>query len=116
MANAAIMIGWQRAYVGREQTSMKGFGEFIGYLTGLQREKRIDNFEPVFLRPHGGDLNGFILIRGDAAKLAELRATEQWKDWEIWGAYNLQGFGSNDCIIGDAVGETMGRWAKVIAG
>ena len=30
----------------------------------------IESFEPVFLEPHGGDLTGFILIQGDAAKLA----------------------------------------------
>ena len=28
----------------------------------------IESFEPVFLEPHGGDLTGFILVRGDAEK------------------------------------------------
>jgi hypothetical protein len=116
MANAAIFIGWTRAYPGHEQAAMKGFGDYINYLTGLQRENRIEGFEPVFLRPHGGDLNGFILVRGDAATLNAVRATDGWKDWETWGGYHLDGFGSIDCMVGSSIADGVARWGKVMAG
>lgn len=35
----------------------------------------IESFEAVILEPHGGDLAGFILIRGSQDKLAQLRST-----------------------------------------
>jgi len=35
-------------------------------------------FDAVFLDPHGGDLNGFFLIRGESAKLDALVATAEW--------------------------------------
>jgi hypothetical protein len=116
MSNAGILIGWTRAFNGKETIALSKFGEFTMYVTKLQKEKHIDSFEPVIMRPHGGDLNGFFLIRGDAAKLAAVRATDQWKDWEAWGAFNLQGFGVIECAIGEAVGTEIGRFTRITKG
>ena len=114
MANAGIMIGWTRALSGREAAANTKFGEFGAYLGKLQAESRIESFEPVIMRPHGGDLNGFFLIRGTETKLAELRTTDHWKDWETWGGYHLENFGAVDCMLGDSIGSSMTRWAKHI--
>ena len=116
MSNTGILVGWTRAYVGKETSSLAKFGEFVGYVSKLAAEKQIDSFEPVLLRPHGGDLNGFFLIRGDAAKLAALRQTDQWKDWEAWGGFNMQGFGVIECMLGENVNDSITRFGKVAAG
>ena len=97
------------------EPSAAKFGEFVGYVTKLQAEKHIDSFEPVLMRPHGGDLNGFFLIRGDAGKLATLRQSDHWKDWEAWGGYHMQGFGVIECALADGVGDFMARFAKQIS-
>ena len=112
MSNAGLLVGWTRAYTGKEHAALGKFGEYLGYLTKLVNEKHIDSFEPVIVRPHGGDLNGFILVRADAAKLATLRATDHWKDWEALGVVLLQGFGVIECALSDGVGDFMGRFAK----
>ena len=114
MANAGIMIGWSRAIAGREAIANTKFAEFGAYLGKLQAENRIESFEPVIMRPHGGDLNGFFLVRGTEAKLAELRATDHWKDWETWGGFHMDNFGAVDCMLGDSIGTSMARWAKHI--
>jgi hypothetical protein len=100
---------------GREKIGAERFNEFAAYVMGLQAQKKIDSFEPVILRPHGGDLNGFFLIRGDAARLSELKTTDAWKDWEVWGTLNLEGYGVNEAVLGEGVVEMIQRYAKQAA-
>jgi hypothetical protein len=116
MSNAGLLIGWSRSVHGKEQASLAKFGEFTGYVAKLQAEKHIESFEPVLIRPHGGDLNGFFLVRGDATKLAALRQTEHWKEWETWGSLFLEGFGVTDCMLGGEVADAIARMGKVVAG
>src|SRR5215510_6194963 len=101
MASSGMLVGWNRANQGKETVAIGKFGEYVGYLNKLVAEKHIEGFEPVLLRPHGGDLNGFFLIRGDAAKLAALRTTDQWKDWEVAGSFYLTGFGVIECALAE---------------
>ena len=115
MANAGLLVGWSRSRSGHEAHTVAKFSEFIGYLTVQVMEKKIESFEPVVTRPHGGDLNGFFLIRGDRAQLNALQDTEQWKDWEVWGAYHMEGFGIVECNLGAEIAATMQRFAKLAA-
>jgi len=73
MANNVLFIGWNRAVAGREQKALEVFAKSMEYYTKLQTDGRIESFEPVILGVHGGDLNGFILLRGDAEKLDQIR-------------------------------------------
>jgi hypothetical protein len=99
-----------------EASSIPKFTEFLGYLGKLQAEKRIESFEPVLLEPHGGDLNGFVLIRGDHQKIAELRQTDAWKNWVAFGAHNLMGFGIINCILAEDIQDRMARFQKLAQG
>lgn len=73
MAGAALFIGWGAVVRGREERALEVFNESIAYYAELQSKREIENFEVAILEPHGGDLDGFVLIRGDAAKLEQLR-------------------------------------------
>src|SRR5215472_9633574 len=99
-ATAGLMLGWNRTIPGLEAESNSKFPEFGGYLAKLQASGQIESFEPVFTSPHGGDLNGFFLIRADQAKLNALEQSDQWKDWIAWGSYHLMGFGVVHCMFG----------------
>jgi hypothetical protein len=114
MSNSGLLVGWSRAQSGKEKVALGKFGEFTQYVAKLQAEKQIDSFEPVLLRPHGGDLNGFFLLRADVARLAVLRQSDQWKDWEVTGAMLLDGFGVIECSLADNVADTIGRIAKQV--
>ncbi len=114
MANMGIMVGWNRAVTGREGHTLAKFGEYVVYLSRLQAEKYIESFEPVLTRPHGGDLNGFFLIRGNRDKFNELRETDHWKDWEVWGAYNMVGFGIVECLLGADMTDSLQRFGKLL--
>ncbi len=78
MSSNIIFFGWNRPIPGREKLSGAHFQEFAQYLGGLQQSGTIQSFEAVLLDPHGGDLNGFFLIRGEPAKLDAVMASDAW--------------------------------------
>lgn len=115
MANAVIFLGWNRPTVGREQQAMQLFQKSLEFYGKLKTEGRIESFESVILSAHGGDLNGFILIRGDAKKLSEIKQEETFVDLVIEGEYCVDGFGHVDGYIEDGLNDAMSRWAKLFS-
>lgn len=113
-SNAGLIVGWNQPIANREAETTAKFTEYLGYLGKLKNNGQIESFEPVLAQPHGGDLNGFILVRGEKAKFAQLRDTDEWKNWEAWGAFNLMGFGVVPCYLGDAIQDQMTRYSKFI--
>ena len=65
MAGEALFIGWGAVVRGREQQALQVFQESMQYYGGLQQEGRIESFDVYLLAPHGGDLNGFVILRGE---------------------------------------------------
>jgi len=78
MANAVLFIGWGAPVRGRERQSLEVFGQVMQYYDRLKRDGEIEDFEPVELEPHGGDLQGFVLMRGDRDKLGRLRYNDEF--------------------------------------
>jgi len=93
MADAGLFVGFGATVRGREGQAVELFNEVLGYYSGLQEEGEIESFEPVFLEPHGGDLAGFILVRGDAEKLASLRVSEEFTQFSIRAGLIVENFG-----------------------
>jgi hypothetical protein len=74
MAGDALFLGWGPIVRGRELKGLEVFQETLEYYGKLQQEGRIESFEPILLNPHGGDLGGFVLIRGERQTLDEIQA------------------------------------------
>ncbi|HMB89997.1 MAG TPA: hypothetical protein VKP65_04065 [Rhodothermales bacterium] len=115
MASNVIFFAWNRSIPGRETVSAEHFQEFSAYLSGQQQQGTIESFAPVFLNPHGGDLNGFFLIRGDNASLDGLIASEEWETHMTRAALHLEGSGAVRGVTGDLVMERMNRWRSLTA-
>ena len=115
MANAVIFVGWNRPSVGREQQAMQVFQKSLEFYGKLQSDGRIESFEPVILSAHGGDLNGFVLLRGDAEKLAEIKRDDTYIDLVIEAEYCVDGFGHVDGYIGDSLMDVISRWEKLFS-
>lgn len=103
MADAGLFIGWGEVVRGRETEALEVFNETLGYYGRLQEEGAIESFEPVFLEPHGGDLNGFILILGDAEKLSALRVNEEFTQFSLRATLHVDGFG----VVGADLAERL---------
>ena len=114
MSSNVMLFGWNRPIPGREKISAQHFAEFVQYLGGLQQTGAIQSFEIVFLDTHGGDLNGFFLIKGEPAELDTLVATTEWITHITRAALHLDGSGVVRGVTGDAVMERMQLWTSVI--
>ena len=114
MANQALFLGWDRPVRGREERAMKLWGKSMEYYGKLQAEGRIESFEPVILTAHGGDLNGFFLIRGDAKSLDEIRREDDYMDLIIEGGYCLDGFGVITGFVGEGLEAVFNKWASLV--
>ncbi len=116
MADHVLFIGWNRSVVSREQQAVQLFQKTVAFYGKLQAEGRIESFEPVLLSAHGGDLNGFFLLKGEAKKLAEVRGDETFLDLTIEAEYCLEGVGIISGFIGEALTDVFSRWSKLIDG
>ena len=110
MAGEALFLGWGPVVRGRETTSLKVFQETIEYYGRLQKEGKIDSFEPVLIAPHGGDLGGFVLLRGERAKLDEVRRSEEFERAVVRAASVVDNVGVINAFTGESIGEALGRF------
>jgi hypothetical protein len=103
MASGALFIGWGPVVRGREQQALRVFNEVMQYYGRLQQQGEIESFEPVILEPHGGDLNGFVLIRGDRDKLNHLRTNDEF----IHNVNRASLYVDNVGVVGAYTGEAL---------
>lgn len=115
MSGNVILMGWNRPTTGREDRATQDFQDFMQYLGGLQQAGTIASFEPVFLDFHGGDMNGFFLLRGESAKLNALQSSEEWLTFMTRAGYSLEGLGVVRGVTGEMIMEQMNRWARVMS-
>ena len=115
MADAGLFVGWGEAVRGREGNAIELFDEVIAYYERLQEDGTIESFEPVFLEPHGGDLSGFVLIRGDAEKLAALRVSDEFTQFSLRALLVVDGFGVVGADLGERIQRQMEHYAEQIA-
>src|SRR5437867_7950976 len=79
MTDSALFIRWGATAGGRERQSVELFAESLRYLTGLVEQGRVASVEPFFLEPHGGNLEGFCIVRGDLEDLSKLRIDDTFQ-------------------------------------
>jgi len=79
MTGEALFIGWGSFVRGRERQALQLFKESTDYYRTLQEEGRIESFDVVMLAPHGGDLNGFVVLHGDRKALADVRFSDEFE-------------------------------------
>jgi len=112
MAMAALFIGWGPTVRGREQKALELFQEILQYYGRLQQQGEIQSFEPVALEPHGGDLAGFLLLKGDADKLARLRASDEFIAFTTRGQLVVDNLGVAGAFVGDGLQNLYADFGK----
>jgi hypothetical protein len=110
MAGDALFLGWGPPVRGRELRALDVFQETLSYYDNLQKEGRIDSYEPVLIAPHGGDLGGFILLRGSRASLDEVRSSEEFQRLVTRAGAIVDDIGVIDAFTGEALAQQMARF------
>jgi hypothetical protein len=115
MAGDAVFIGWGAPVWGREQKGLEVFGEAAELWGRLQQEGMIESYEPVFLGPHGGDLQGFFLLRGERAKLDELVRSEEFERVATRAGLVVQSFGVVPAYWGEGIQRPLAVYQEASA-
>jgi len=114
MSSNVVFFAWNRSIPGRERLSGEHFSQFVQYLAGLQQKGTIQSFDTVLLDAHGGDMNGFFLIRGEPAKLDGLVSSSEWVTHMTRALLHLEGSGAVRGLTGELIAARMELWSKTI--
>jgi hypothetical protein len=109
MADSILFIGWSNPVRGRERQGLTVFQESVGHWGRLQEEGKIESFEVALLGPHGGDLNGFAILRGEAQSLDEVRRSDDFQLLLTRANLIVDGLGVVPGVTGDELATQMSR-------
>ena len=112
MADEALFLGWGEIVRGRERKALDVFNESVQYYGQLQEAGRIESFEAWFLSPHGGDLAGFILLRGEREALDEIARSPEFERLQTRAAMIAERTGTLNAYTGEALGRLMGQFEE----
>ena len=112
MTDAALFIRWGATATGREKKAIDLFGESLRFLSGLVAEGRVASVEPFFVEPHGGDLEGFWIVRGDREELDSIRSSDDFQRLSVRAQAVVQDFGVINAITGEQLNKHMAWFAE----
>ena len=114
MATAILFISWNRPHVGMED---KAYGwlttEGVSYLRKLEG-KNFERLETIALTPHGGNMNGLMILFGERAKLDELRRTDEFEALVMKMAGLFDGMSVVPGLNWDGIQAIMKRRPKLV--
>jgi hypothetical protein len=114
MATAGMFVGWSTPVRGREEVGLEVFNEAIAFESQLQEEGAIESFEVVLLSPHGGGLNGFILVRGSEDQIAAVRQRDDFRRINARASLVVDDFGVIDAAIGEGISDQLSNYQEQV--
>jgi hypothetical protein len=107
MADFGLFIGFGFPVRGREQKAAQVFNEAVALWTRWQEEGTIESWDAIFLEPHGGDLGGFFLLRGEQDAVGKARASDDLTTLATRAQLIVENFGIVGAEMGERVGSQM---------
>ena len=114
MATAALFVGWGPVVHTRERKSLQVFNEAIQYYTKLQEQGEVESFDAYLLEPHGGDLAGFLLLRGERDKLDRLRNSAEFLRLNNRAQAVVENVGVVTAYMGEELNRLLGTYEQDI--
>jgi hypothetical protein len=109
MADAGLFIGWGEVVRGREERALEVFNETLEHYGQLQSDGRIEDFEVALLDPHGGELQGYAMLRGSEDQIDAVRRDEDFQRLMARASLVVDDL----WLIGAAIGEGLGRSVSI---
>jgi hypothetical protein len=114
MADSGLFVGFGLPVRGRERQAIKVFNEAFEYYSRLQQDGEIESFEPVLLEPHGGELGGFFLLRGDKDTLARVRGSEEFERLTARAQLITENLGIVSAFLGERLMSEMSVFSQQV--
>lgn len=114
MADQAIFIGWGETITGREQKAIEVFNDSVAYWGKLQGDGKIDGMDIVFLSPHGGDLAGFALLRGNQEQLDAVSGEDDFNMHLARASLVVRNLGAVRSAINEGIQQQMELFQNAI--
>jgi hypothetical protein len=115
MAQACLLIGFNRPLPGREAEAFKLLESSIATLEGFKKEGWFESYDVIGLTPHHGSLNNFMLLKGERAKLDELRRTDVFERFSLSLGRLVDGYGVVPGVTLDGLRKVVERTRDLFA-
>jgi hypothetical protein len=115
MADAGLFIGWGQVVRGREERALEVFNETIELYGRFQGDGRIESFELSLLQPHGGDLDGFALLRGSEEQIDAIRRDDDFTRLMQRADLIVDNLGIIPALLGDGLAQGISIYQEQIA-
>jgi hypothetical protein len=114
MAEAALFMGWGEVARGREKRALEVYNDSLQYYARLQKEGRIERFDVVVLNPTGGDVAGFILLRGTAQQIDSVRRDKEFQRLQNRVQLIVDRLRITDAFVDEGLAEVMSDYQDVL--
>lgn len=114
MPDRALFVGFGSPVRGREERAVEVFNEFAEMLDRMADDGRIQSAEPCLLDPHGGDLDGFVMVRGSAEQCAALPNDEDFRRAMTDAQLVVENLGVVPAVVGEGVAREMAMYLEAV--
>jgi hypothetical protein len=115
MADAGLFIGWGEVVRGREERAIEVFNEALEFYGGLQQDGRIESFDVCLLEPHGGDLAGFMILRGSEEQMDAIHHDEDFQRQMTRANFIVDKLGIVPAYFGEEIGRQMAMYQAEVS-
>jgi hypothetical protein len=115
VADAGLFIGWGEVVRGREDRAVDVFNETVEMYGQMQADGRIESFDLALLNPHGGELQGFALLRGSEAQIDAVGRDEDFQRVMTKASLIVDDLGIISAAINEGLARAMSLYQEEIA-
>ena len=115
MADAGLFIGWGEVVRGREDRALDIFNETLELYGQLQSDGRIESFDVALLNPHGGELQGFVMLRGSEAQIDAVGRDDDFLHVMTKASLIVENLGIIPAAINEGLARAMAIYQEEIA-
>jgi hypothetical protein len=111
-ADSGIFLHWQRPIAGRETQALELFNNLTGYLGKQQQLGNIESYEPILIAPHGYELGGYVLARGNRQAIDKLAMSDDFQNLMTQAMLMFKSFGVDHAYVGEGFKIQMARYQR----
>ncbi|HET7666176.1 MAG TPA: hypothetical protein VFK56_08915 [Mycobacterium sp.] len=114
MAEAALCTMFGDPVPGREKQALSVYNDTMQYWGRLQQEGKIERFDVTVVTPSGGDVTGFIVVRGTAEQIDSVRRTKEFQQLINRVQLVVSHLRVNDAYVDEGLVQIMGQYQEVV--